>query len=38
MVMPLVLTERCMISALDTPEKGDKGEDAGGFERAEEKR
>jgi hypothetical protein len=23
---------------MDTPEKGDKGEDAGGFERTEEKR
>ena len=36
--MPLVLTDRCLISATDTPEKGDKVEDAGGFERTEEKR
>jgi hypothetical protein len=38
MVMPLVLTDRCLISAVETPETGDKGEDAGCFERTEEKR
>ena len=36
--MPLVLTVRCLMSTVDTPEMGDKGEDAEGFERTEEKR